>query len=392
MKYALERLEELINDSYSPALYKGKSFSEHQLPEWSESITKEVKNVTTYLHRRACNINNERSFEILIHQYQIVIIDLMDKVYFYEEEADKLVLCLGYHIILERLKELYSFIIKTFSLYFNINERIPELYLQLTKKDMKEMLPEVQTRLKEKPINESIIKVSMGPLNTFIKSKSKEINYRNLLYLKGLCKQLDEFSKSSLNPRMDADKEMMELLVYMNVNSSEFTNYLFHTICTAINLLDEQALKIEKLTYYLKDFRQMQEKPGLALNIHLASVKEQVTIWINEEISYIETKNRLLGVLPALKNDPNISNSDKLLISVSVDVLALLARAGKDSKFILNKHMTEMFKNLAKFCRTVKVESPAVNSMLKKSYVAERSNKTIAIDILHEMIKHIHKY
>jgi hypothetical protein len=65
---------------------------------------------------------------------------------------------------------------------------------------------------------------------------------------------------------------------------------------------------------------------------------------------------------------------------------------GKDSKLILNKQMTAMFRNIARFCRTRNAESPAANSMLKKSYVADRINKQKAIDILHEMIKCIHRY
>ena len=388
----MERLEELITDSYSPNLYKGKPFTENELPDWSENITKEIKNVTTYLRHRAYNITNERSFEILIHQYQGVIIDLLDKVYAYEKEADSLVLCAAYHMIGEQLSGLLSFITKTFSLYFNNNEKVPKIYLHLSKEELKATLIELEIKLIGKPIDDNIIKIGLAPIRNFIKYSSKEISYAKLLYIKELCKQLVDFSLATPNPRIEANKELSELLVYMNLNSSEFINYLVHTIINAINSLDEQALKIEKLTFYLKDFKQIQEKPGVAFNSAALTVKEQVTEWIKEEIVYYETKSRLVSVMPALKNDESILDSEKLIVSVSVEVLAILARAGKDSKFILNKHMTEMYNSISKFCRTVKAESPTGNSLRKKGYVAARSNKAIAIDILHEMIKHIHKY
>ena len=114
--------------------------------------------------------------------------------------------------------------------------------------------------------------------------------------------------------------------------------------------------------------------------------------WVNEEILFLEQKLKLFSAEPVLKNDVLIADEEKLYLSVSVDFTTLLARAVKDSKLILNKQMAGMFRNIARFCRTKNSENPSPGSMLNKSYVAERSTKEAAIDILHETIKKINRF
>jgi len=396
LKYSIERLDNLITNSYSPLWIEEQMFAEDELSRLNENIFAEIKNIRSYLRRKACDIENERSFELLVHQYQGIIIDLLDKVFHYEKEAGKVALSLTYQFTLDRLDDLLEFIEKTFSVYFNKDEKIPELHLQSSKRELKEGLPKLQRRFKDKFLDPQIVKISLGPIETIINAESKEINFRKLGYAKELFRQLVNFANSN---RLALDEEnasnnqaLIELLVYMNLNTCKFTSYVFSSIETAINLLTEQVLKIDKLSFDLKGFKQIQERPGYAYKINLASVKEQVITWISEEITYQETRSRLLFKVPSLIDDSKPLESEKLMVSASVDVLALLARAAKDSKFIVNKNMTDMFKSLSRFCRTTKADSPAANSMLKKSYVAERGTKIAATNILHEMIKWVHKY
>jgi hypothetical protein len=171
-----------------------------------------------------------------------------------------------------------------------------------------------------------------------------------------------------------------------------FVSFCINEIEDKINSMPEHNDKIDQFGYCLKQTNQVQVKPGFAFEQNNESVKEQVATWISEELLYYEQKHRLLSVVPVFKNDALITEEHKLHFSVSVDVLTLLARSAKDSKLILNKQMSGMFRNISKFCRTKNAENPSASSMLKKSYVAERSNKKAAIDILHEMIKNINRY
>jgi hypothetical protein len=160
----------------------------------------------------------------------------------------------------------------------------------------------------------------------------------------------------------------------------------------ALNALPEQAQKLERLAGYLKKVNQVHIKPGVAFKGKLESIQAQVGGWLEEEIYYHEKQQRLLSVPPVLREEAEVAEEEKLHFSASVEVLTLLARSAKDSNLILNKTTTSLFRSLSKFCRTVNAQSPSAHSMLKKSYVAERSHKQAAIDVLHEMIKNIHKY
>jgi hypothetical protein len=124
---------------------------------------------------------------------------------------------------------------------------------------------------------------------------------------------------------------------------------------------------------------------------NLPPLKEQLSDWIAEEMVYLEKRQILLSVVPGYV-DEVIADEEKLHVSSPLDVLSILARSAKDSKFILNKQMTGMYRVIAKFIRTTNVEKPSPTSMFNKSYVADRKAKDAAIDLLHEMINNIRKY
>lgn len=96
--------------------------------------------------------------------------------------------------------------------------------------------------------------------------------------------------------------------------------------------------------------------------------------------------------MAGVRNEGIKTIEEKLHLSISVDVLTIIARAAKDSKLIVNKQNREIYQNISSYVRTKNADNLSINSMIKKSYVAERGSKEKAIDILHEMIKKIHEY
>jgi hypothetical protein len=178
----------------------------------------------------------------------------------------------------------------------------------------------------------------------------------------------------------------------MNFNCSAFSGYLIKNVVNDINAVHEQGEKIEKLSQYQKEFNQMQVKPGVGYKYNAVSLKERVCTWIEEELYYLEKKERLFSMAPVSTDESVIAEKEKLHFAASVEVLALLARSAKDSNLVLNKDLTVVYRSLARFVRTKGAESPTVKSMLKKNYAAQRSSKQRAIDVLHEMIKCIHGY
>ncbi|MBA3675757.1 MAG: hypothetical protein H0W75_12525, partial [Chitinophagaceae bacterium] len=313
-----------------------------------------------------------------------------DKVLIYLSENQASQLKNLYELILQHLEDLLSHIEHRYQKYFNPEEKVPEIYLRLSLADIRKKINTIRKAFAKKA-DEKLLQIIVTPLSLFIKKKN--ISYRELMYIKELVRCLTEVDGvDKVNTVSSILSEVTELLVYMNFNCSTFVSYLLTQIEDAINALHEQYQKTERLMELQKEFNQMQLKPGAVFKIHAHPVKEQVTTWISEELFYLEQKQRLISIAPALHDDAIIAEEEKLHLSASVEVLTLLARSAKDSKLILNKQMTVMFRNLAKFCRTTRAENPTAKSMLTKSYVAGRNNKLTAINILHEMIKWIHKY
>jgi hypothetical protein len=389
LRYALEELDVLITVTLKPELIREKSITGDQKQEWILAAEKNKENIRIFLMRKAFDIAQEKALELLIQQYQLSIITLLDKVFNYQRENIFPELHHFYNVVLKLLEDILSNIEQRYAKYFNQDDKVPDIYLQLSMEEIRHKLKQISRRFKDNKNNEKLIALSLSCIHSFSISKSnKIITYRRLMYIKDIISGM-ELQCRQVN---FTDKEMMELLIYKNFNCSSFISFCINEIVNKINSIPEHNDKIDQLGYSLKQINQMQVKPCFAFKHNNESVKEQVATWINEEIFYFEQKHRLLSVVPLLKDDAIIIEEHKLHLSVSVDVLTLLARSAKDSKLILNKQMTGMFRNISRFCRTKNAENPSATSMLNKSYVAERSNKKAAIDILHEMIKNINRY
>jgi hypothetical protein len=257
------------------------------------------------------------------------------------------------------------------------------------RKEIQLKIKPIRRRLKEKKNDEQLIDLATTGIHAFSINRSPRIvTYRRLIYIKDIISALERRCTTN----HFSDRDMVELFIYKNFNCARFVSFCINEIANKISLLPEDANKIDRLAFCLKQINQMQVKPGFAFKQHSESVKEQLATWMNEEMLFLEQKQRSLPIVPVLKNEVLTSDEDKLHLSVSVDVMTLLARAAKDSKLILNKQMAGMFRNIARFCRTKNSENPSPGSMLNKSYVAERHNKEAAIDILHEMIKQLNRY
>ncbi|MEP7375963.1 MAG: hypothetical protein ABI675_21385 [Chitinophagaceae bacterium] len=348
----------------------------------------------------------DRQHEIYIRHHQKSLIGLADRIYHYllpKDPQSIYKLSPGeeivnfYKEVFRCIEELLYFIEHNFKEYFNQDEKVTDVYLHIMQQGLKEKWSVLRKQFKKNKIDEDLVKIIMRTVVVFC--RKEKVSYRQLLYVKSITHHLapphpQPFSTSGegRNGEGSNDKGIIRTLVYLNFNTGDFISYCLAKIVDAINVLPEQKDKIEKLLQYRKEYYQLQVKPGVALKPGCVSVKELVCTWINEEIHYLETKYRLLSVAPVIKDDKLLSDEEKLHFSVSVHVLGILARAAHDSKLLLNKKGTSVFKNVAKYCRTLQAKNPGAGSMDRKSHVAERGHKEKAINVLQDMIKWVHGY
>ncbi len=390
MKYSHERLEKLIKYiSDKPE----SSFQQFFIPDYEsfqKAFKEEVGNIETYLIRQSMSIQNELTFKMLVHQYQAIIVSCLDKISAKQNVENIRFPEQVYLMAIDRLQNLFSFIRNRFENYFNCDEKMPDVLLQSKRQEIKGQFNKLEKHLSKQLTNRELEKLVLCPLKKFIISE-KKITYRKLFYIQKYEELLFLFSKEKYSGTEYEDKAIIEFMVLINYNSSEMVNHIINKISGTINVLDGQQQKFQKLGFFLKEFNQFKEKAGIGYNLRAGSVREQIIKWLNEEIIYQE-KNISLFTKVQSEESEKVVFEDKLHLSVSVEVLTLIARAAKDSKLLVNKHNTELYKNISKYFRTAQAENLSVNSMIKKSYVAERSSKEAAVDVLHAMIKRIHEY
>jgi hypothetical protein len=241
------------------------------------------------------------------------------------------------------------------------------------------------------PRHEVLVKIALEPVMQFC--RKQKASYKQLLYIKNLVQHLYPVaSRLVRDDDKDINKKVIGSLLYLNFNNGGFVSYCLTNIANTINALPEQKQRIARLLAYKKRFNQLRMKQGIGLKVNHESVRDRISKWINEEIHYTETKQRLLSVAPTIKDDEMLSDEDRLHFSVSVHVLGILARAAHESKLLLNKNGTAVFRSVAKYCRTVQAKNPGAGSMDRKSHEAERGHKEKAINVLQEMIKRIYGY
>jgi hypothetical protein len=388
MKYALERYNQLVNARLNPNSIENANLDGDHLNEWIEKSSKEKETIKQYLRKKSLKIKREKELELFIQQYQAEVIELLDVVY-----AEKLENHSGsfgrlFDVLLKDLEEVLSHIERRYNKYFNLDEKAPASYLSMTQGDLRNRIGILKRFIGDGLNNEELIKIVFTPLSEFLELK-ENVSYRQLMYMKDFVLELEEW-RSEKGKVADL-RSFLELLFYMNFNVSFMASFLLGQVADSINAIPDHRKRLERLVEIQKEYNQAQVRPGVSFRANVVPLKELVSHWIDEEIYYLEKKQRLLSV-PAVVQDQLVAEEDKIHLSCPVDVFALLVRSAKDVKLILNRHMSGTFRSFARFTRTNKAEAPSAKSLLKKTYVADRKAKRAAIEVLERMIEFIKTY
>jgi hypothetical protein len=399
LNYELRTFEKLINEILQAGNLTEVISNTANIPEWRKTIFSEKERILNQFAQTVYN-SKENQRIIYIRHHQKSIIRLADKVYQYllpkepediyklSPETDLSNFCKE---VFQCLEGLLQFIEENFKEYFNLDEKVTDVYLQITQQVLGKQLKLLRHQLKKGKVDKRLQKIALWPITSFC--KKEKVSYRQLLYIKQLVRGLVYLTPNP-SPKGEGkiSRKIVGLLIYLNYNTGEFVSFCLAKIVDTINALTNQKERIAKLIECRKFFRQMRVRPGIGFRLLAETAKEQICGWINEEIHYLEEKHPLLSVAPLIKDDDIIRDEEKLHFSVSVHVLGILARAAHDSKLILNKEGTTVFENISKYCSTIKTKSPSAGSMDRKSHEAERSQKEKAILVLQEMIGRIMEY
>ena len=390
MEYSYERLETLIG-CFEKTHQKANDIFVPDLDSYKELFFRETTNLKAYLTSKSFPIENERNFELLVHEYQSLLALWLDHLFQVQTKGKCKNSKAVFELITEELLKLLAYIYDRYERFFNLDEKVPEISLNQIREGLKDSIQKLRIHLAKECSNEALVELALSPLLDMLDSGQKKKSYRNLFYSKRIQKALWNFNKEKYTGTGCEDKPMIEFMVLMNYNDPDVSKYVISKIIANIEKSGTFEKKIDKLRFFLKEFNQLKERPNIAYKKLSLSLKEQIVEWILEEIDY-HSKGTLPHQANAEATEKTMPKEDKLLLSIPGDAIAVLVRGLKDINVITNMHKTEVFKNLSKHVSTKHAETLSVNSLIKKSYDPERRAKQAAIDVLHHLIKKIHEY
>lgn len=328
-----------------------------------------IRNVKVFLVNSVFNNQKQTEVEFLIQNHQSVLIRLLNDLWNYQTVlTGNEILPSFYSSVIEYLSDILSYIEKYFSKYFNIEENLPQVYYSVISKEFEDKLEKLKINLKEKAAENKLIEVIFSSFPPYKNNQSNvPITYRHLIYLKELINELHEITQ----PKKDEDwnKVIQHHLVYLNYNHPAFVNLVIDNLTIHTNSQESLQEKILKLRFYKKEVNQISARPEAALYKDILPAKEQIILWIEEEIHYLQNEGVMLKQLKA--EDQTSDSAFKINTSLSIPQLAYLIRLLVENKTITNINQTQILKFFALNFTSLKRENMSYDHLRSQYYKME---------------------
>lgn len=387
VKYELQELERLI------AFGEQKSFSdEKKITTIKKDVKKEIDRIKQTFVHEVFTFEDERHLERYIQYHQQALIHLIDKaaLFMSDDHSHDVRKKNLYQVFYNAFEQLLLFIEKHFTKYFDQDAKAPEGYITIARKDAATNIRKLKKVLDTKNADPRITDLVLQVLKKIKSDRAEQrITYRKVMYAKEVAKELYRFLERE-DEIQDVNEELRQIMYYLNYNSVKVLTYHAHYITALLEESETRAEKIEKLSYTLKKINQAQVKPGIGYNQNGPSLKDQLNIYLSEEIEYQERLQHLTGNSSNRPSD-NFLSGFKLKFEASVSQLAYLLRIFLETKIIMNNNLSQVLHFLVKFVVTKRSEAISYNSLRSKFYSVESGTRDSVRNMLVTMIQYIDK-
>ena len=347
------------------------------------------------LNKQIFLFRKESEIKLLVQKYHSSLITLQDMVIcnqnkevFKSQHLSKIM-----ETLINCLDELLAFIESRFFNYLNIDEKVPISYLIIARKELNQKFKQLKPLLEKEIANKNITAIIFDIFN--YSKYHTSLSYREVFYRKKLIRELELFCE---NPKKsNTFSAIDELLIFMNFNNIKYMNLFKRSIIEKIEIFQNDADRLDKLWFFLKEFNQLYTNKNFCFNLKNRSLKKVISNWMEQEIIYMEKKIEQ-SLIPSKEiernniklNEKSIDN--KITCLLSADQIALILRAGDESRILNAKSMSAVFKTIVPYLSTPYKTELSYHSVRSKSYNAEDKDKEIAIETLEKIIKKIKSY
>ena len=393
--YPLEWLDSLISITLNPRKKCVCAITADQIGIITEKILKEMLCIQIQLNKQIFLFRKESEIKLLVQKYHSSLITLQDMVIcnqnkevFKSQHLSKIM-----DTLISCLDELLAFIESRFFNYLNIDERVPISYLIIARKELNQKFKQLKPLLEKQVANKNITAIIFDVFNC--SKYHSSLTYREVFYRKKLIRELELFFEKP--KKAYTFSAIDELLIFLNFNNLKYMNLLKRSIIQKIELFQNDADRLDKLWFFLKEFNQLYTNKNICYKLKNRSLKKVISNWLQQEIIYLEKKMEQ-SLLPSkeVKRD-NVQLKDKcsenkITCLLSADQIALILRAGDESRILNAKSMSAVFRTIVPHLSTPYKTELSYHSVRSKSYNAEDKDKEIAIETLEKIIKKIKSY
>ncbi|OIR07649.1 hypothetical protein GALL_103140 [mine drainage metagenome] len=334
---------------------------------------------------------SEKKLELNIQQLQSILISYADMIVahhnlFTKSYTENLQLEEVYKSTLSNIEHILSFIEKQYKQYFNLNQKVPDNYLLISRSNIKASLKKLKAHFISEGLDNNFIQIILYPYLRLLNNTNVTYTYRDLIYIKKLLAYQQEILSASSQNLKD---QLIESLFYFNCNSKRFYPFYVNMLSAEIEAEQSVQQKIIIISRHLKLINQFQQKPGYSFNPKAISVREQVSIWLEEELIFVE-KQMKTNQLFSIPHQPTTVDDDGINVSFTVKELAMFAQLMMESGIIYNKSKIYVAQKIVAVFRT-KENHIQPHSLSQKMYLKEEHTLNSIKNYLIKMINHINK-
>jgi hypothetical protein len=395
--YPLEWLDTLILQTLNPKKINSELLSADHLSAISYDLLIENQKIQDKFKKDFFSLKKKREIRLLVRKYHSALVFFLDVTIEYQQHNiyQSPLFLETLNTVLRSLDELLTFLENRYWNYLSLDQRVPGTYLIVNQKEILLKLYDLKNKHISGSSNDTMMQIIIDILYEEMQTNSiSKITYRQIFYLKELLKGLETVSDVADQTIFKA--RFNELVIGQNFNSATFINYYLGQITKEIELQNTLNQKLNLLLLYYKELRQLISNEKITFDPGQHNIKYVLENWFEHEINYLERKIEITSTRNYSSANSHIT--EKILIEnkveciLSTDQMALILRAGDESRILKAKSMNMVFKTIVPHLSTPLKKELSYDAMRSKSYVAEEIDKEIAIKALERIIKHIQAF
>ena len=378
-------LELLVSDKYENLTEEQARFYYYQvLCDETVAVIKE-KLAGSLLEQKDSQIKSfVRKYQVLVNGYiQTLLYDLIspDEHMSLFQLSGKYTTADIYKLVYQSLDEVLFFLEKSFGKFLDAAFPVPYKSRLLMATLQTNKLSQVLNHLEWSRLDYLLHELVITPFHRLGKLEPITIIYQHQQYD---LAYLQAFYEAVMEEKPLDHKGVLMILWRMNYNSLKFFNYLTRQINQEIKGMESTGEKLERLYYYQKLGKQLPLKTRLCYNDQLLPLREQMAIWLQEEISYLKKKAKY-----SYQNDGLIDFlNDKKQLRMSVAQLSLFVRAFFETGLVDGTRQ-ELLQFITRHYRTDQQENISFGSLKGKYYKVDTGTKRAVGRMMKRMLAHI---